>query len=66
MKIVKFGGTSVGSPERMANVAEIITSDQEEKIVVLSAVSGTTNKLVSICDSLYGENIAEGLSLIHI
>jgi len=59
MKIVKFGGTSVGSPERMANVAQIITSDQEEKIVVLSAVSGTTNKLVSICDSLYAKNMAE-------
>jgi len=60
MRIVKFGGTSVGSPERMANVAEIITSDEEEKIVVLSAVSGTTNKLVSICDSLYNNNLDEG------
>ncbi|MEM7548083.1 MAG: aspartate kinase [Bacteroidota bacterium] len=48
MKIMKFGGTSVGSPERMKNVASLITADEEQKIVVLSAVSGTTNKLVEI------------------
>ena len=48
MKILKFGGTSVGSPARMKQVADLISEDQEEKIVVLSAVSGTTNKLVKI------------------
>jgi len=47
MKVLKFGGTSVGSPERMKNVANIIC-DGNRKIVVLSAVSGTTNKLVEI------------------
>jgi aspartate kinase len=52
MKIMKFGGTSVGKPERMHQVAELIIRDNEEKIVVLSALSGTTNALVAIGDSL--------------
>src|SRR5215210_3189141 len=52
MKVMKFGGTSVGRPERMHQVAELITRDNEPKIVVLSALSGTTNALVSIGDSL--------------
>ncbi len=45
---MKFGGTSVGKPERMMDVARLITADRESKIVVLSALSGTTNKLVEI------------------
>lgn len=48
MKVMKFGGTSVGKPERMHDVATLITRDEEEKIVVLSALSGTTNSLVEI------------------
>ncbi|MFA0961617.1 aspartate kinase [Roseivirga sp. BDSF3-8] len=48
MKVMKFGGTSVGSPERMKSVAKLITESPENKIVVLSAVSGTTNALVEI------------------
>jgi aspartate kinase len=52
MKIMKFGGTSVGKPERMHQVADLITRDKEEKIVVLSALSGTTNALVAIGDAL--------------
>jgi len=52
MKIMKFGGTSVGKPERMHQVADLITRDKEEKIVVLSALSGTTNTLVAIGDAL--------------
>ncbi|MBX3240212.1 MAG: aspartate kinase [Chitinophagaceae bacterium] len=52
MKIMKFGGTSVGKPERMRQVANLITKDDEAKIVVLSALSGTTNSLVSIGDAL--------------
>ena len=55
MKIMKFGGTSVGKPERMHQVSELITKDDETKIVVLSALSGTTNALVGI-----GESIANG------
>ena len=45
MKVLKFGGTSVGSAQRMKEVAKLIT-DGEQKIVVLSAMSGTTNTLV--------------------
>ncbi|WP_336515725.1 aspartate kinase [Pollutibacter soli] len=52
MKIMKFGGTSVGKPERMHQVAELITRDNEATIVVLSALSGTTNALVSIGDAM--------------
>ena len=52
MVIYKFGGTSVGAPERMHKVARLITEDNESKIVVLSAVSGTTNKLVEIGNAL--------------
>jgi aspartate kinase len=52
MKIMKFGGTSVGKPERMHEVAKLIVMDDEPTIVVLSALSGTTNALVSIGDSL--------------
>ncbi|MGG9970241.1 aspartate kinase [Ferruginibacter sp. SUN002] len=52
MKIMKFGGTSVGKPERMHEVSKLITKDAESKIVVLSALSGTTNALVAISESL--------------
>ncbi|HMO62090.1 MAG TPA: aspartate kinase [Ferruginibacter sp.] len=52
MKVMKFGGTSVGKPERMHEVAKLITADAESKIVVLSALSGTTNALVAISHSL--------------
>jgi len=48
MKILKFGGTSVGKPERMHQVASLITREKEKKMVVLSAVSGATNALVEI------------------
>ena len=52
MKIMKFGGTSVGKPERMHQVSQLITRDAEPTIVVLSALSGTTNALVGISDFL--------------
>ena len=52
MKVMKFGGTSVGKPERMQDVAKLITADDDSKIVVLSALSGTTNALVEISFSL--------------
>ena len=51
MKVMKFGGTSVGKAERMHEVAKLITADPEKKIVVLSALSGTTNALVEIGQS---------------
>jgi aspartate kinase len=59
MKIMKFGGTSVGKPERMHQVYELITKDAESKIVVLSALSGTTNALVDISNSLSAGNKTE-------
>jgi aspartate kinase len=64
MNVLKFGGTSVGSAARMKEVAEIIKGD-DKKIVVLSAVSGTTNKLVSIGQSLYKQLKEEALDKIY-
>lgn len=55
MKVLKFGGTSVGSAQRMKEVANLIC-DGDQKIVVLSAMSGTTNSLVEISDYLYKKN----------
>ena len=52
MKVMKFGGTSVGKPERMYLVGDLITRDTESKIVVLSALSGTTNSLIEISNLL--------------
>jgi aspartate kinase len=56
MKVMKFGGTSVGTPERMKNVASLITASGEPVFVVLSAMSGTTNSLVEISNYLYKKN----------
>ena len=56
MKVMKFGGTSVGSPERMKSVASLITKSGEPTFVVLSAMSGTTNSLVEISNYLYKKN----------
>jgi aspartate kinase len=56
MKIMKFGGTSVGRPERMHQVKDLITRGDEPTIVVLSALSGTTNALVGIGDALAAGN----------
>lgn len=52
MKVMKFGGTSVGKPERMHQVSRLVTASPGRKIVVLSALSGTTNALVSIGESM--------------
>ena len=52
MKVMKFGGTSVGKPQRMKEVAQLIMATDEPKIVVLSALSGTTNALVEISAAL--------------
>ncbi|MCD8317701.1 MAG: aspartate kinase, partial [Paraprevotella sp.] len=59
MKVMKFGGTSVGSAQRMKDVCRLITQDGTSNMVVLSAMSGTTNTLVEISDYLYKKN-AEG------
>ncbi|RYZ40403.1 MAG: aspartate kinase, partial [Sphingobacteriales bacterium] len=55
MKVMKFGGTSVGKPERMHQIVTLVTKESEPTIVVLSALSGTTNALVEI-----GDHIAKG------
>lgn len=65
MKVLKFGGTSVGSPERMKEVCKLITEDGESKLVVLSAMSGTTNSLVEIAQYLYGGNKAGADDVIN-
>ena len=65
MKVLKFGGTSVGSIENIKRVKEIITSDGE-KIVVLSAMSGTTNALVEISENLKNRNVLKASESIVI
>ena len=59
MQVWKFGGTSVGKPERMKSIRQLITEDGQAKVVVLSALSGTTNALLSITESVISNNIAE-------
>ena len=56
MKVMKFGGTSVGTPQRMKEVTALVTKSGEPVFVVLSAMSGTTNSLVEISDYLYKKN----------
>lgn len=56
MKVMKFGGTSVGTPARMKDVTRLVTSSGNPVFVVLSAMSGTTNSLVEISNYLYKKN----------
>src|SRR5574344_441893 len=65
MKVLKFGGTSVGSPERMKEVAKLINNG-EKNIVVLSAMSGTTNSLVEISDYYSKGNSESANAIINI
>ena len=62
---MKFGGTSVGSPERMKDVASLITKSGESAFIVLSAMSGTTNTLIEISDYLYRKNPEGANELIN-
>lgn len=64
MKIMKFGGTSVGTPERMKAVVSLINKG-ENVVVVLSAMSGTTNALIEISSALYSGNKNEAVSRIE-
>ena len=57
MKVMKFGGTSVGTPQRMKEVTALVTRSGEPVFVVLSAMSGTTNSLVEISNYLYKKNL---------
>ncbi|MDP2335773.1 MAG: aspartate kinase, partial [Bacteroidota bacterium] len=63
MKVLKFGGTSVGSVENMRAVMQLIT-DGNQKLVVLSAMSGTTNSLVEIANYLQKKNKDSARQLI--
>ncbi|MDE5659789.1 MAG: aspartate kinase [Muribaculaceae bacterium] len=64
MKVLKFGGTSVGSAERIREVADLITV-RGKNIVVLSAMSGTTNTLVEISDYLYKKNVDGAKEIVN-
>jgi aspartate kinase len=65
MLVVKFGGTSVGKPERMKKIANLVLNMEGKKIVVLSALSGTTNTLVKIGDFLLADKHTEANSEIN-
>jgi aspartate kinase len=62
--VLKFGGTSVGSAERIKNLAKL-TIDGSAKLIVLSAMSGTTNTLVEICNALYKKEVSNAAQLIE-
>jgi aspartate kinase len=64
MKVLKFGGTSVGSAERMHALVDLI-HDNDPKIVVLSAMSGTTNSLVEIAAALHAEDHSKAKELTN-
>ena len=64
MKVLKFGGTSVGSVENIRKVKDLIV-DGNKKIVVLSAMSGTTNILVEISENIKAGNSTEALSIVE-
>ena len=65
MKVLKFGGTSVGSAARIKDVAKLVTADKDPKVVVLSAMSGTTNGLVEIGQLLYKNKQEEAVAKIE-
>jgi aspartate kinase len=64
MLIQKFGGTSVGTPQRMRDLAEIIMDDND-KLIVLSAVAGTTNKLLEISVVIKNGYLSQALNRIY-
>ncbi|MBX2941486.1 MAG: aspartate kinase [Cyclobacteriaceae bacterium] len=65
MLVLKFGGTSIGAPERMKRVADLVVTAKGRKIIVLSALSGTTNALVEISNALKGSNSDHAIDLIN-
>ncbi|EHP46337.1 aspartate kinase [Odoribacter laneus] len=64
MKVLKFGGTSVGSAERIRAVAHLI-DDGQPKIVVLSAMSGTTNTLIEMANCLYRDEKQKAIDILQ-
>ena len=65
MKVLKFGGTSVGSAQRIKNVASLILGDGEQKVVVLSAMAGTTNTLLEISGYFRQQNPVGAAEVIN-
>ena len=65
MKVLKFGGTSVGSAQRIKNVAALVLADGQQKIVVLSAMSGTTNTLLEIAGYYRQQNPVGAADVIN-
>ncbi len=65
MKVLKFGGTSVGSPQRMKDVCRLVSEDGEQKVVVLSAMSGTTNTLIEITKCYHAGDRAGAFAIIE-
>lgn len=65
MQVWKFGGTSVGKPERMKSIRDLVTSDSGRKLVVLSALSGTTNGLLEIGEALKVNDLSKANGLIQ-
>ena len=64
MKVLKFGGTSIGTVERIKSVAKLVCND-EKKIVVLSAMAGTTNSLIEIANQLFTNDNESTVKLIN-
>ncbi len=64
LTVLKFGGTSVGSAQRIKELVKL-TVNSTPKIVILSAMSGTTNALVEIANALYGKDVATANTLIE-
>jgi len=64
MQVWKFGGTSVGKPERMHSIKNLVTADAGRKIVVLSALSGTTNSLIAMSESVKNNTVEDTQSKI--
>jgi len=65
MKVMKFGGTSVGTAERMKHVSKLVTASGEKIFLVLSAMSGTTNSLLDISKYLYNRNVEGACDVIN-
>ncbi len=64
MQVWKFGGTSVGKPERMNSIRTLVNADNSRKVVVLSALSGTTNSLLEIGESIKNSKIEYAIEII--
>ena len=71
MKVLKFGGTSVGSPSSILNVKKIVEAQSEPVVVVVSALGGITDKLISTSrlavegDTAYLDSYSEMVSRHH-